>query len=116
VQRAGDIKLEANVEYRFGIFSFLNGAVFLDAGNIWLLKNDSTRVGGKFETQNFLKEIAIGTGVGLRFDFSFLVLRFPLYNPILPDRERWIINKIDFFSKDWRRENLTFNVAIGYPF
>lgn len=120
VQRAGDIKLEANVEYRFGIFSFLNGAVFLDTGNIWLLKNDSTRVGGKFETQNFLKEIAIGTGVGLRFDFSFLVLRFdfgfPLYNPILPDRERWIINKINFFSKDWRRDNLTFNVAIGYPF
>jgi hypothetical protein len=67
-----------------------------------------------------MNEIAVGTGVGLRFDFSFLVLRtdlaFPLRKPYLPDGDRWVMDKISLGSSAWRNENLIFNLAIGYPF
>jgi len=67
-----------------------------------------------------MKEIAVGAGVGLRFDISFLVLRLdlamPLRKPFLPDGERWVIDKINFGDPAWRKENLIFNLGIGYPF
>ena len=117
--RSGDIKLEFNTEYRAKLAGVVNGAVFIDAGNIWLYNNDPEQVGAKFSNQ-FLKELAVGTGVGLRVDISFLVLRldlaFPLRKPYLPDGQRWIFDKIDFGSSQWRKENLVFNLAIGYPF
>ncbi len=119
VDRSGDIKLEFNTEYRAKLVSVVNGAVFVDAGNIWLYNDDPEQPGAKFSNQ-FLKEIAVGTGIGLRVDISFLVLRldlaFPLRKPYLPDGQRWIFNKIDFGSSSWRKENLVFNLAIGYPF
>lgn len=117
--QSGDIKLEFNTEYRAKIYRFINGALFVDAGNIWLLNKDVNKPGSQF-TKEFMKEIAVGFGAGLRFDFNFLVLRtdlaFPIRKPYLPDGNRWVINEINFFSGSWRNENLIFNLAIGYPF
>lgn len=120
VDQAGDIKLEANVEYRFPIVSILHGALFVDAGNIWMRKDDPNRPGGTFSGTTFLDEIAVGTGFGVRLDLSFFILRFdlafPLHVPYLPKGERWVTNKIDFGSPSWRKENLVLNIAIGYPY
>ena len=120
IDQRGDIKLEANIEYRFDILKALKGAVFFDAGNIWLLKEDELRKGGKFNKDTFLNEIAAGTGVGIRYDFNFFILRFdvafPVRKPFLVESNRWVIDEIDFGSKDWRRKNLILNIAIGYPF
>ncbi len=117
--QSGDLKLEFSTEYRANIYKFLNGAVFVDAGNIWLLNENINKPNSKF-TKDFMNEIAVGTGVGLRFDFSFLVLRtdlaFPLRKPYLPDGSRWVMDKISFGNSAWRNENLIFNLAIGYPF
>lgn len=117
--QSGDIKLELNSELRAKLFSIVHGALFVDAGNIWLFNDDPAKPGGKFSNQ-FLKELGVGAGIGLRFDISFLVLRFdlalPLRKPYLPDGERWVINQIKFGSPDWRKENLVFNIGIGYPF
>lgn len=117
--QAGDIKLEANVEYRANLVSFLNVGVFVDAGNVWLFNEEESRPGGKI-SKDFLSEIAVGAGVGLRFDFNILVLRtdfaMPLRIPYLPKGDRWSFNEIDFSSKQWRRDNLMLNIAIGYPF
>lgn len=119
IDQRGDIKLEFNVEYRFDIFKSLKGAVFTDAGNIWLIKNDG-RDGVKFNDNSFMSELAVGTGVGIRYDFNFFILRFdvafPLRKPYLNPQDRWVINQIDFGSKSWRQDNLVFNIAIGYPF
>ena len=116
--QSGDIRLEGNVEYRFPIFSFLKGALFMDAGNIWLWNENEALPGGKF-SKGWIKELAVGTGVGLRVDVQFFVIRFdlatPLRYPYLPDGERWG-NTWDIGSKIWRRDNLNFNFAIGYPF
>jgi outer membrane protein assembly factor BamA len=124
IDQRGDIKLEANIEYRFDITKIFKGAVFLDGGNIWLLKQDpdDPRDGGNFDAKTFLNQLAIGTGLGLRLDFSFFVLRldtaFPLRKPYLvkEGQDPWVIDDIDFGSSTWRKENLIFNIAIGYPF
>ena len=117
--QSGDIKLEVNTELRAKLFSIVNGAIFFDAGNAWLYRADTSKPGGEF-TNHFLKELAVGTGVGLRFDITFLVLRidaaFPLRKPYLPDGQRWVINQIKFGDPTWRKENIVFNLAIGYPF
>lgn len=120
IDQSGDIKLESNIEYRTGIYRFIKGAVFLDAGNIWLLRKDEERrQGGEFQADKFLNQLAIGTGVGLRFDFTYFILRadlaFPLRNPTFPTGNRWLIDDISF-SKKWRQDNLVLNIAIGYPF
>jgi outer membrane protein insertion porin family len=122
VDQRGDIKLEGNIELRFDIIKAFKGAVFVDAGNIWLWSDDSESglAGGKFETGDFLSELAVGTGVGLRFDFNFFVLRldtaFPLRIPSADRKERWVIDDVDFGSSTWRGDNLVFNIGIGYPF
>ncbi|MEG1026391.1 MAG: BamA/TamA family outer membrane protein, partial [Flavobacterium sp.] len=117
--QAGDIKLEANIEYRKKLVSFLNVAAFVDAGNVWLFNEEKTRPGGKISGE-FLKEIAVGGGLGLRLDFNILILRLdlsiPFRIPYYPDGDRWTFNEIDFSSKQWRRDNLMLNIAIGYPF
>lgn len=120
IDQAGDIKLEGNLEYRFEIIGIFKGAVFADAGNIWLINEDANRKGGKFEWDNFYKQLGVGTGAGLRIDARFFVLRFdlafPLRKPYLPDGERWVGDDINFGSGKWRGENLVLNIAIGYPF
>ena len=117
--QSGDVKLEFNTEFRSKIYRFINGALFMDAGNIWLLNKDVNKPGSQF-TKDFMKEIAVGVGAGLRFDFNFLVLRtdlaFPIRKPYLPDGQRWVIDQINIGSGSWRKENLLFNLAIGYPF
>jgi outer membrane protein insertion porin family len=117
--QSGDLKLEFSTEYRAKIYDLIKGALFLDAGNIWLLKEDPAKPGAQF-SKDFMSEIAVGVGAGLRFDFSFLVLRtdlaFPIRKPYLADGERWVLNKVSFGSSSWRKENLVFNLAIGYPF
>lgn len=115
----GDIKLEVNAEYRAKLFSIVRGALFVDAGNVWTSREDPSRPGSKFSSQ-FSKEIAVGVGAGIRVDASILVLRLdlgiPVRKPYLPEGERWVFDQIDFGNKDWRRDNLVFNLAIGYPF
>lgn len=123
--QAGDVKLELNAEYRANLYKFLNVAVFADAGNIWLINDEVddngkiTRPGGKF-SKDFAKEIAVGAGVGLRLDFSILILRLdlamPLRVPYYEEGDRWTFDKINFGSGAWRRDNLILNIAIGYPF
>ena len=120
LDQSGDLKLEANLEYRFNLISILKGAVFVDAGNVWLINDDPQRPGGTFKADQFMQELAVGTGAGLRLDASFFVLRldlaFPLRKPYLPENERWTFSSIDLGNKDWRQDNFVFNIAIGYPF
>ncbi|WP_417888019.1 BamA/TamA family outer membrane protein [Zunongwangia sp.] len=107
--RAGNVRLEANIEYRFPLFSYLNGAVFADAGNVWTTNSESSLKGGEFSS-NFINELGIGSGIGLRVDIQGFVLRFdlaaPIHDPQKPSGGRW---KFDV-SKP------VFNFAIGYPF
>ena len=117
--QSGDIKLEMNTEYRAKLFSIINGAIFIDAGNVWLYNKDPLRPGAEF-TKDFLNQLAVGAGAGLRADVTFLVLRldlaFPLRKPYLPGGQRWVIKQVDFGSGHWRSDNLLLNIAIGYPF
>lgn len=116
----GDVKLEANAEYRFGIYHYFKGALFVDAGNVWLLKSNRSNAGSPFSFSTFTDQLAVGTGLGLRVDVSFFVLRFdlamPLRKPWLEENHRWVTNQIDFGSPAWRKDNLVLNVGIGYPF
>lgn len=114
VDQRGDVKLEGNIEYRFDIVGALKGATFIDVGNIWLWNKDEDRPGAQFQA-DFLQELAVGTGLGLRFDFNFFILRFDLGFP-LRRPEGWVADDIDFGSSSWRSDNLVFNIAIGYPF
>ncbi|KDN54559.1 translocation and assembly module lipoprotein TamL [Flavobacterium seoulense] len=117
--QSGDLKFEFSTELRAQLYKLVKGAVFVDAGNIWLLNKNPEKPGAEF-TGQFMNQLAVGTGVGLRFDFNFLVLRtdlaFPLRKPYLPKGEQWVIDDIKFSDGGWRKENLIFNLAIGYPF
>ena len=126
---SGDLKLEMNTELRYQFNKIVGAAVFLDAGNIWLYHKDTTTVPGHPDqllrpgvqfTSHFLSQLAVGTGIGLRLNFTILLLRLdlgmPLRKPWLPEGQRWVLNKIDFGSSEWRRKNLILNIAIGYPF
>ena len=120
VDQTGDIKLETNIEYRFPIAGFLKGALFTDIGNIWLVNADSLRPGGEFKIDQFHNEIAVGLGIGLRIDVNLMVLRFdwaiPVREPWHSEGERWVFDEINLFDRRWRKDNLLWNVSIGYPF
>jgi len=120
LQLGGDIKLELNLEYRIAIYRFIKGALFADAGNVWLNKSSPAGIGSPFEFSKFMNEIAVGAGAGFRFDVSFFLLRFdlafPLRKPWLEDNHRWVLDQINIGSSAWRKDNLILNVAIGYPF
>jgi outer membrane protein assembly factor BamA len=120
LQLGGDIKLETNIEYRFNIYRYFKGAVFVDAGNVWLQKSNPSGLGSPFEFSKFMDQMAVGTGFGLRVDVSFFILRFdlafPLRKPWLEENKRWVADQINFGSSAWRKDNLVLNVAIGYPF
>lgn len=113
VERVGDIQLEGNIEFRFPVYSFLAGAFFIDAGNIWFIDENTTFPGGEFKYDTFYKEIAVDGGLGIRFDFSFFIIRMDiahkLRDPSLPEENRWVFNNLK-----WR--TLVWNLGIGYPF
>jgi outer membrane protein assembly factor BamA len=117
--QSGDIKIEANTELRAKLISIIHGAIFVDAGNIWLYNSDPDKPGAQF-SKNFIKEFAVGTGLGLRLDISFLVIRldvaFPIRKPYLPDGQRWVIDEVKLGDPAWRKQNLVYNLGIGYPF
>lgn len=111
--RTGTFKFEANVEYRFPIVGPLHGALFIDSGNVWLLKADSMRPGGKLRGSIFFKDLALGTGVGLRFDISMLVIRGDLGIGI---HAPYDTGKRGYYNMTSFGNSLAFHLAIGYPF
>ena len=119
IETLGDLKLECNLELRQNLYKFINGAIFMDAGNIWLYHDNPDLPGGAF-TSGFYNQLAADVGIGLRFDFKILILRFdlgmPVRDPWLTENNGFVINKINFADRTWRSNNLVFNIAIGYPF
>lgn len=111
--QTGTFKFEANVEYRFPISGALHGAVFFDAGNVWLLRNDPARPGGLLKGKNFFKDLATGTGAGLRFDISMLVIRADLGIGI---HAPYDTGKRGYYNMTSFGKSLAFHLAIGYPF
>ncbi len=121
----GDGQLEGNIEYRVKLFKIINGAIFVDAGNIWLRKPDQNRAGGSFNLPWFYKQIAIGSGIGIRADFNFFIIRcdigIKVRDPQFQIGERWVIQHwFDPQIATWKNEHnynfAAFNIGIGYPF
>lgn len=129
ISGVADIKLEFNIEYRFKLFWLLEGALFLDGGNIWALNESDPRPGANFDIHRFYKEIALGAGFGARFDLSFFIVRFDaalqVFNPANYYDElgnelnylegekvhKWLFNKDRIGKNDW-----AWHFAIAYPF
>ena len=111
--RTGTFKFEANVEYRFPLMGPLHGAVFMDTGNVWLLKDDPLRPGGTLKAKTFLRDLALGTGVGLRFDISMLVIRADLGIGI---HAPYNTGHGGYYNMPNFGKSLAFHLAIGYPF
>jgi len=113
--QSGDIKLEVNLEYRFKLIRFLEGALFLDAGNVWAINEKDNRPGAQFRPGEFYKQLALGTGTGLRFDFTYFIFRLDLglkvRDPAQSFYNGWIPGYRKLTGNDF---NLSF--AIGYPF
>jgi outer membrane protein assembly factor BamA len=111
--QVGDVKLDMNMEYRTKMFWVLEGALFLDAGNIWTIRSYDEQSGGVFKLPTFLNQIAIAYGAGFRFDFSFFIARIDigmkLFDPSKSRLEQWR-------TKPNFNEDLAFHIAIGYPF
>ena len=107
-----NMKLAFSLEYRYNLFGNLNGAFFMDAGNIWNVLDDVTDTKATFDNLKSLEDIAIGAGIGLRYDFSFFILRFDTgfkaYEPTFGDQNRWL-NNFNF-------SNAVYNIGINYPF
>ncbi|GAB2961930.1 BamA/TamA family outer membrane protein [Hymenobacter coalescens] len=116
--QVGDLRFEANAEYRQDLFPYVKGALFVDAGNIWLVNPDTTRPGADFAANRFLKELAIGAGAGIRIDIQFIVIRLDYAVPLrvpyntsnIPPEER------KYFAKPGSLADGRLNLAIGYPF
>ncbi|HEY9081835.1 MAG TPA: BamA/TamA family outer membrane protein [Vicingaceae bacterium] len=110
VNQIGEIKIEGNVEYRFDITKLFEGAIFVDAGNIWITREDEQRPNAEIKLDRFWQDVAVGTGIGLRLDFGFFLFRFDLAAKLKdPSSE-----KPQEFKLQWRTPNL--NLGIGYPF
>jgi hypothetical protein len=120
----GDIRLELNSELRIKFSQLINGALFVDAGNVWTYRNTEEYGPEAQFTNDFYKQIAIGGGLGVRLDFSFLIFRIdlatpfrkPWYQALDTPRNPWVFKDINLRSKDWRQENLVLNIAVAYPF
>jgi outer membrane protein assembly factor BamA len=111
--RSGDIQLGANFEYRFSILGPIEGATFVDIGNVWTLYNQKDMQGGQFQFYRFYKELATGAGFGIRLNLQFLIIRFDfaikVWDPSKPINERWVIPQTKF-------SDINMNFGIGYPF
>lgn len=119
--RTGELGLLGNLEYRFNVIEAavdLNGALFMDAGNVWNLKADTLFPNGEFKADRFLREFAINTGLGLRLDMEFLLLRadlgIPVWDPNFKLNDRAVIR--NFFDSKWFFNRPVWNIAVGYPF
>lgn len=126
--RIGEMRLEGNAEYRFKLIGFLEGALFADLGNIWNLRSNAQQPGAAISS-DFLSELAVGTGVGARFNFDFFIVRFDLglqtKDPSLPKGERWLFQPKEGHEARMAlltgtaysyRPEVNFNLGIGYPF
>ncbi len=115
INQTGDIKIEMNLEYRFKIISYFEGALFLDVGNIWVINSYDTRIGGIFYANKFYKQLAYGTGFGLRLNLGYFVFRtdfgLKLVDPAADEGSRIIP-----FNRNYNWEDIVVNIAIGYPF
>ena len=125
--QTGDMKLEGNIELRFDLLRMFNGTVnlkgatFLDIGNIWMMSKDPARPGSEFHLSTLYNDLAVGTGAGLRLDFNYFLVRLdwgiPLKVPYYTgQRHGWYLSEWDLADKQWRRDNIIWNIAIGYPF
>ncbi len=128
IEQVGDFKLEGSVEYRFDVFdnffgSGLKGAIFTDYGNVWELRNVNPQANTVLNKDRAIKELAIGTGAGLRLDYTFFIFRFDLglkvRDPQFEEKDRWVIK--NFGNRTFTQNNnnykfLNFNIGIGYPF
>lgn len=120
-EQPGELLLEGSVEYRFPVWSFVKGALFTDVGNVWGLQEvkDSLgvylRPGAQFQFNRFYRQLAVSTGLGIRFDFTFLIMRLDLatklYDPTAPPPDRWALRNFDTSANP-----IAFNLGIGYPF
>jgi len=120
-EQPGEILIEASLEIRQKLVSFLEGALFADAGNVWLLKPNELKPGADFRWSTLYQSIALGTGAGIRFDFSFLIIRFDVgvktYDPTAEPGSRWAIKDFSLRRKLGQRRNTPIlNFGIGYPF
>lgn len=111
----GDIKFETNFEYRVKLFWIIEGAFFLDIGNIWNINENTYSKGAEFNFNSFYKELAVGSGFGARLDVNFFILRLDigikLKDPVLPENNRWI-----YYNRDYTKNDFALNIGIGYPF
>jgi outer membrane protein assembly factor BamA len=119
VEVLADLKLEMSTELRWKVYRFFQLGVFADAGNVWNYRDESSYPGGKFNA-DFYKQLAVDAGIGIRLDFSILLLRgdfaIPIRKPWLAEGDRWVFNQIALGDPHWRSQNIIFNLAIGYPF
>jgi outer membrane protein assembly factor BamA len=114
-EQPGEVLLEGSVEYRFPVYSFIKGALFTDFGNVWTLQPDASRPGAEFRASSFYKQFAVGSGFGIRMDFTFLILRFDIATRVYDPTET---------GQPWRLRNAVkhttnqtvVNVGLGYPF
>ena len=113
LDQAGDLKFEFNAEYRFPILGALQGALFLDAGNVWLMRNDSAHPDGQLRMSCFLDQIALGTGTGIRYNLDFLVLRLDLGIGI---HAPYDTGKKGYYNMKKFWDSLGLHFAVGYPF
>ena len=113
VDHAGDLKFEANIEWRFPLLGELSGALFVDAGNVWLLRDDTSRPGGQFQWHKFPLETALGTGFGFRYDLKLLLLRcdvgIPLHIPYPTERT-------GYYNIPHSTRSLCLHLGVGFPF
>jgi outer membrane protein insertion porin family len=118
-QIGGDYKLETSTEIRFPLSGRLNSAFFIDAGNIWMKDTLLYGKAGQL-SKDFIKQIAIDAGIGFRIDATILIIRLdlaiPFYKPWLDEGQRWTFKDFNISDPDWRKENLVWNFALGYPF
>ena len=113
IDHTGDVKLEANAEWRFPLVGQLSGALFIDAGNVWTLRSDDSRPGSQLRSKSFANDIALGTGFGLRYNLRVLLLRcdvgIPLHIPYDTGEQGYY--NIPHFTR-----SLCFHFGVGYPF
>lgn len=113
VDQVGNMKLEANVEYRFPLVGGLDGAVFVDTGNVWLMQPDGDRPGAAIDAKRFAEDLALGTGFGFRYDLDFLVLRFDVGIGI---HAPYDTGRTGYYNMRKFWDSLGFHIAVGYPF